>query len=53
MRYRGGRLEDFVGDVIKYVVAKASCRVIVTAPPAGLLAEPESAEAQPAGAAAS
>jgi APA family basic amino acid/polyamine antiporter len=31
---RGGRLDDFVGDVIKYVIAKAPCRVIVTAPPA-------------------
>ncbi|HTA37170.1 MAG TPA: universal stress protein, partial [Solirubrobacteraceae bacterium] len=47
---RGGRLEDFVGDVIKYVVAKADCRVIVTAPPADLLVERESAEAQPSGA---
>jgi basic amino acid/polyamine antiporter, APA family len=32
---RGGPLEDFVGDLTKYVVAKASCRVIVTAPAAG------------------
>jgi APA family basic amino acid/polyamine antiporter len=32
---RGGPLEDFVGDITKYVVAKASCRVIVTAPAAG------------------
>lgn len=32
---RGGPLEDFVGDVTKYVVAKAGCRVIVTAPAAG------------------
>jgi APA family basic amino acid/polyamine antiporter len=31
---RGGRLENFVGDVTKYVVSKASCRVIVTAPAA-------------------
>jgi basic amino acid/polyamine antiporter, APA family len=31
---RGGPLEDFVGDVTKYVVAKATCRVIVTAPAA-------------------
>jgi APA family basic amino acid/polyamine antiporter len=31
---RGGRLENFVGDVTKYVVNKAPCRVIVTAPPA-------------------
>jgi basic amino acid/polyamine antiporter, APA family len=32
---RGGSLEGFVGDVTKYVVAKAPCRVIVTAPAAG------------------
>jgi APA family basic amino acid/polyamine antiporter len=31
---RGGRLENFVGDVTKYVIAKAGCRVIVTAPAA-------------------
>ncbi len=31
---RGVPLENFVGDVVKYVVAKANCRVIVTAPPA-------------------
>jgi APA family basic amino acid/polyamine antiporter len=31
---RGG-LEGFVGDITKYVVGKASCRVIVTAAPAG------------------
>jgi APA family basic amino acid/polyamine antiporter len=30
---RGAPLENFVGDVTKYVVSKASCRVIVTAPP--------------------
>jgi APA family basic amino acid/polyamine antiporter len=30
---RGGPLENFVGDVVKYVVSKATCRVIVTAPP--------------------
>ncbi len=30
---RGGPLENFVGDVTKYVVSKAACRVIVTAPP--------------------
>ena len=31
---RGGPLEDFVGNVTKYVVAKAGCRVILTAPAA-------------------
>jgi APA family basic amino acid/polyamine antiporter len=32
---RGGRLENYVGDITKYVVSKANCRVIVTAPAAG------------------
>jgi APA family basic amino acid/polyamine antiporter len=32
---RGGPLENFVGDVTKYVIDKAHCRVIVTAPAAG------------------
>jgi APA family basic amino acid/polyamine antiporter len=32
---RGGPLENFVGEVTKYVIAKATCRVIVTAPAAG------------------
>jgi basic amino acid/polyamine antiporter, APA family len=32
---RGGPLENFVGEITKYVVSKASCRVIVTAPAAG------------------
>ena len=31
---RGGPLEGFVGDVTKYVIRKAACRVIVTAPAA-------------------
>ncbi len=30
---RGGPLENFVGDVTKYVVSKAPCQVILTAPP--------------------
>ena len=31
----GGRrgLESYAGDVVRYVVARAPCRVIVTAPP--------------------
>jgi APA family basic amino acid/polyamine antiporter len=37
---RGGRLENFVGDVTKYVVAKAPCQVILTAPPAQPRREP-------------
>ena len=36
---RGGPLENFVGDVTKYVVRKAHCRVIVTAPSARDYAE--------------
>ncbi len=32
---RGGSLENFVGEITKYVVSKADCRVIVTAPAAG------------------
>ena len=31
---RGGTLEGYVGEVTKYVISKASCRVIVTAPAA-------------------
>ena len=30
---RGGPLDNFVGDVTRYVVDKAPCRVILTAPP--------------------
>jgi len=30
---RGGPRENFVGDITKYVVLKAPCRVILTAPP--------------------
>ena len=31
---RGGPLDNFVGEVTKYVVSKAPCQVILTAPPA-------------------
>jgi basic amino acid/polyamine antiporter, APA family len=31
---RGGSLEGYVGDITKYVIRKATCRVIVTAPAA-------------------
>ena len=31
---RGGSLEGYVGDITKYVIRKAACRVIVTAPAA-------------------
>ena len=30
----GGPLDNFVGEVTKYVVTKAPCQVILTAPPA-------------------
>jgi basic amino acid/polyamine antiporter, APA family len=32
----GGPLDNYVGEITKYVIRKASCRVILTAPPAGL-----------------
>jgi APA family basic amino acid/polyamine antiporter len=35
----GGPLENFVGDVTKYVVRKAACRVILTAPAAEAMPE--------------
>ena len=31
---RGGPLDNFIGEVTRYVVGKAPCRVILTAPPA-------------------
>jgi APA family basic amino acid/polyamine antiporter len=31
---RGGPLDNFLGEVTKYVIAKAPCQVILTAPPA-------------------
>jgi basic amino acid/polyamine antiporter, APA family len=31
---RGGPLENYVGEVSRYVISKAPCRVILTAPPA-------------------
>src|ERR687888_2257239 len=40
---RGGPLENFVGDVTKYVVQKAPCRVILTAPPAAEAPAPRGA----------
>jgi APA family basic amino acid/polyamine antiporter len=45
----GGRtpLDNFVGDVTKYVVQKAPCRVILTAPPA--TEEPPARNAAPGG----
>jgi basic amino acid/polyamine antiporter, APA family len=46
---RGGPLDNFVGDVTKYVVAKASCPVILTAPAAGDRVVPAPAAAPAAG----
>jgi APA family basic amino acid/polyamine antiporter len=42
---RGGPLDNFVGEVTKYVLAKAQCQVILTAPPAS---EPTPARAEAA-----
>ena len=41
---RGGPLDNFVGEVTRYVVAKAPCRVILTAPPADRAPVPASVE---------
>jgi APA family basic amino acid/polyamine antiporter len=43
----GGPLENFVGDVTKYVVSKARCRVIVTAPAARDYGDGESGSGLP------
>src|SRR5438477_4655277 len=45
---RGGPLDNFVGDVTRYVVAKAPCQVILTAPPAS--DSPPARRAEPAAA---
>jgi basic amino acid/polyamine antiporter, APA family len=37
----GGPLENYVGDVSRYVIAKSPCRVILTAPPADWRARPD------------
>jgi basic amino acid/polyamine antiporter, APA family len=37
---RGGPLDDFVGESTKYVLSKAPCQVILTAPPASDAAPP-------------
>jgi APA family basic amino acid/polyamine antiporter len=47
---RGGPLENFVGEVTKYVVRKAHCRVIVTAPSARDYGDGEADGGLPAGA---
>jgi APA family basic amino acid/polyamine antiporter len=43
----GGPLENFVGDVSRYVISKAPCRVILTAPPADWRARPKPRVDQP------
>ncbi|MCW3046081.1 MAG: amino acid permease [Solirubrobacterales bacterium] len=44
---RGGPRDNFVGDVTKYVVAKAPCQVILTAPPAEQMPSLEPGEKLP------
>jgi len=41
---RGGPLDNFVGDATKYVISKAPCTVILTAPPAADLPVPAGPE---------
>jgi APA family basic amino acid/polyamine antiporter len=36
----GGPLDNYVGEITKYVIRKAPCRVILTAPPSGGRGEP-------------
>lgn len=50
-----GPLENYVGDVTKYVISKAPCRVILTAPPADWRAKFEAQHdgGEPAGASTS
>jgi basic amino acid/polyamine antiporter, APA family len=45
-----GTLESFAGDLVRYVVARAPCRVIVTAPPLREGPPADGAPPQPAGA---
>ncbi|HET7050157.1 MAG TPA: amino acid permease [Solirubrobacteraceae bacterium] len=40
----GGPLENYVGPITKYVMSKAPCRVILTAPPADKRPPPEAIE---------
>jgi len=44
----GGPLENYVGDVSRYVIAKAPCRVILTAPPADWRARSPTPAVEPA-----
>ena len=43
----GGPLENYLGDVTKYVIRKAPCRVILTAPPGPRGERPERPAEQP------
>jgi APA family basic amino acid/polyamine antiporter len=43
----GGPLENYVGEITKYVIRKAECRVILTAPPSGLRPLPVGEEKPP------
>jgi APA family basic amino acid/polyamine antiporter len=42
---RGGPLDNFVGEATKYVLAKAPCQVILTAPPASEAPAPKQEDA--------
>ena len=44
---RGGPLDDFVGEATKYVLSKAPCQVILTAPPASDVVDAGSTTALP------
>jgi APA family basic amino acid/polyamine antiporter len=44
----GGPLENYVGDVSRYVISKAPCRVILTAPPADWRARTPAPSVEPA-----
>ncbi len=43
----GGPLENYLGEITKYVIRRAPCRVILTAPPASRREEPAADEAAP------
>jgi APA family basic amino acid/polyamine antiporter len=48
---RGGPLDDFVGEATKYVLAKAPCQIILTAPPASDTPAPKDSDVAVDGAA--
>jgi APA family basic amino acid/polyamine antiporter len=43
----GGPLENYLGEITKYVIRKAPCRVILTAPPAARASEEVGGEGEP------